>query len=153
MIRIITVCIASALFMASHVMSANAASMVKVEVVDDGIPKALTEKAGDPLKGKKIAINRKLGNCLACHQLTALKDEPYHGEVGPPLDGIGTRKNEAQLRLMVVNAKKVFEDTIMPAFYAMDSLHRVAKKFSGKTILSAQDVEDVVAFLKTLKEK
>ncbi len=132
---------------------AVAAGPTSVEIVDDGIPKALTAEAGSADRGREVAINRKLGNCLACHAVTKLSEQPYHGEIGPPLDGVATRWNEAQLRLIVVNSKKIFEGTIMPGFHTTEGLNRVADNFAGNTILSAQDVEDVVAFLMTLNEE
>lgn len=133
--------------------AAYAAGASNVEIVDGAIPKALTSEAGDAARGRDVVINRKLGNCLACHQVTALNDQPYHGEVAPPLDGVASRWSEAELRLIVVDARKVFEGTMMPGFHTTENLNRVLDKFEGKTILSAQDVEDVIAFLKTLNEE
>ena len=101
--------------------------------------------------GKKVFSNRKLGNCLACHQVTKLSAHPFHGEIGPSLDGVAERYEEPQLRLQVVNAKEINPDTIMPAFYRTEGLHRVLKNFQGKPVLTAEQVEDVVAYLKTLK--
>ena len=124
----------------------------KYDVVDGGIPASLTGVAGNPENGKAAMLNRKGGNCLSCHAISALSDQPFHGEVGPTLDGAADRWSEAQLRLIVANSKAVFEDTIMPAFYRTEGLHRVADKFADKTILSAQEVEDVVAYLLTVKE-
>ena len=132
---------------------AVAAGPTNVEIVDSTIPKALTDKPGDAERGREVVINRKLGNCLACHQVTVLKDQPYHGEVAPVLDGAATRWSEAELRMIVVDARKVFEGTMMPGFHTTQDLNRVLGKFEGKTILSAQDVEDVVAFLMTLNEE
>tara|TARA_R110002153_G_scaffold44108_3_gene124372 strand:- start:3861 stop:4313 length:453 start_codon:yes stop_codon:yes gene_type:complete len=131
--------------------TAGAAELAKYEVVEMAIPKSLTGKAGDPATGEKVLINRKLGNCLACHQVTALEAQPFHGLIGPTLDGVAERYNEGQLRLQVVNAKAINPDTIMPAFYRTEGLHRVLKKFDGKSILTAEQVEDVVAYLTTLK--
>tara|TARA_R110000787_G_scaffold63679_8_gene143742 strand:- start:70388 stop:70840 length:453 start_codon:yes stop_codon:yes gene_type:complete len=131
--------------------TAGAAELAKYEVVEMAIPKSLTGKAGDPATGEKVFINRKLGNCLACHQVTALEAQPFHGLIGPTLDGVAERYNEGQLRLQVVNAKAINPDTIMPAFYRTEGLHRVLKKFDGKSILTAEQVEDVVAYLTTLK--
>ncbi len=119
------------------------------DIVDGGIPASLTGVAGDVDSGRKTVINRKQGNCLACHAVSSLDNQPFHGEVGPSLDGIAGRYSEAELRLILVDSKKVFDDTIMPSFYRTDGYERVAKKFAGKTILSAQQVEDVLAFLKT----
>jgi sulfur-oxidizing protein SoxX len=136
-------------------VSANAASVAPddVKIVDGAIAKSLTGVAGDPAKGRDWFKGRKLGNCLACHVNSDLKDQPYHGEVAPPLDGVADRWSEAELRAIVVNPKEALsEDTVMPSFYRVSGFNRVAKKFAGKTILSAQQVEDVVAYLKTLKE-
>ncbi|WP_425403580.1 sulfur oxidation c-type cytochrome SoxX [Hwanghaeella sp.] len=133
--------------------AAFAAGPSNIEIVDGGIPKALTADGGSAERGREVVINRKLGNCLACHKITALSDQPYHGEVAPPLDGAATRWSEAELRMIVVDARKVFEGTMMPGFHTTEGLNRVLKKFEGKTILSAQDVEDVVAFLMTLNEE
>ncbi len=131
--------------------TAAADGLVKYEIVDNGISKSLTGKPGDAVKGEKTFMNRKLGNCLACHQVTALSSQPFHGEIGPSLDGVANRYNEAQLRMQVVNAKVINPDTIMPAFYRTDGFERVLKKFQGKPILNAEQVEDIIAYLKTLK--
>jgi len=131
--------------------TAVAGDLVKYEVVDYGISKSLTGKSGDAEKGQKWFVSRKLGNCLACHQVSSLASQPFHGEIGPSLDGVAERYTEAQLRMQVVNAKVINPDTIMPAFYRTDGLHLVLKKFAGKPILDAGQVEDVVAYLKTLK--
>jgi L-cysteine S-thiosulfotransferase len=116
------------------------------------IPAPLTATPGDPKEGEKAVIERHLGNCLSCHEITALKSEEFHGEVGPSLDGVAGRWDSAALRMIVVNPKKVFgDDTVMPAFYRVDGLYRVRPEFAGKPILTAQQVEDVVAYLATLK--
>jgi sulfur-oxidizing protein SoxX len=99
-----------------------------------------------------VVAGRRLGNCLSCHEIGALRAEEFHGDVGPSLDGVAGRWDVATLRMIVVNAKKAFgEETIMPAFYRIDGLNRVRPEFVGKPILTAQQVEDVVAFLATLK--
>lgn len=123
-----------------------------IKVVDDAIPMALTDQAGDAGNGQKLVVNRKQGNCLACHAISELASQPFHGDVGPTLDGVADRYNAGELRMLVVNAKLSNEDTIMPAFYRVEGLNRVNKKFKDKTILNAQQVEDVVAYLQTLKE-
>ena len=129
----------------------QAQELVKYEVKDgESIPKSLTGKPGDPKAGRKTAIATKLGNCLACHVMP-VPEQPFHGEVGPDLGGVGGRYNEAELRLRVVDSKVLNPDTIMPAFYKKDGLHRVMKNFKGKSILTAQQVEDIVAYLATLK--
>jgi len=124
-----------------------------VMIVDESeIPQALTDVAGDAVNGRVIAISRKKGNCLACHQMP-VEEQLFHGEVGPALWGVGNNYNAAELRLRVVNYKTLNEDVLMPSFYVnSDDMHRVIKKFKGKTILSAQEVEDVIAYLLTLTE-
>ncbi|GHB23173.1 sulfur oxidation c-type cytochrome SoxX [Pseudovibrio japonicus] len=124
-----------------------------VQFVEATVPVSLTGAAGDPAKGREWFANRKLGNCLACHANDDLSKEQFHGEIGPYLDGVGDTYTPAELRAIIVNSKEVFGDgTIMPAFYKSEGLNRVAKKFAGKTILSAEQVEDIVAYLVTLKE-
>ena len=125
--------------------------MKKYTIKDDAIAASLTGKAGNAAMGKKLSVNRKKGNCLACHAISDLKDQPFHGNVGPSLDGVAGRYSEGELRLRMVDSKKLNEDTIMPAFYRVDGLHRLRKQFKDKTVLSAQEVEDVVAYLLTLK--
>lgn len=131
--------------------AAAQAGTVSYDVVDGiSIPKSLTGQPGDAARGREVAIDRKLGNCLACHKLP-IPEQPFHGEVGPNLAGIGGVLSEGELRLRVVDPKVLNPDTMMPAFYRSSGLHRVMDKFEGKTILSAQDVEDVIAYLMTLK--
>lgn len=139
----------SALLLPLFSAATLAGEMVKYQVEGFGIQKSLTGKPGDPANGKKVAINRKLGNCLACHKMPV--DEPFQGNVGPSLMGVAGRYSEAQLRLRIVDPKVFNPMTIMPGFYKDDGLHRVMKKFQGKTMLTAQQVEDVVAYLTTLK--
>lgn len=124
-----------------------------VNIVDGALNAALTHEPGDPVRGKEVFTGRKLGNCLACHQVDVLMDEQqFHGETGTPLNGIGDVYTAAELRARVVNPKSSNPDTMMPAFYRTTGFNRNNKKFEGKTILSAQQVEDVVAYLLTLKE-
>ena len=105
------------------------------------------------LHDRKVFADRKLGNCLACHANSDQSDQPFHGEVGPELDGVADRWSEPELRGIVVNSKVLFGDgTIMPSFYRLKNGVRTMESFEGKTILSAELVEDVVAYLLTLKE-
>jgi len=125
----------------------------KVAIQDGELPQSLTGKKGNPASGREWFVGRTLGNCLACHANKETSDEQFHGEIGPPLDGVADRYDEAQLRAIVTNSKAVFGDqTLMPGFYRVSGMNRVADTFAGKTILSAQQVEDVVAYLMTLKE-
>ena len=129
---------------------AASAETVAYKIVDDGIPKSLTGKSGDAKAGRKVAYNRKTGNCLACHKLP-IPEQQFHGEVGPDLKGVASRYSEAEIRLRVVDSKKMNSDTIMPAFYRDSGFTRLQKKWVGKSILKAQEVEDLLAYLMTLK--
>jgi sulfur-oxidizing protein SoxX len=134
--------------------SARAAGVAPgdVKVADKMIKASLTGKSGDAMKGADVFKNKKLGNCLACHANKAMAKELFHGDVGPALDGVAGRWSPDQLRAIVVDAKTVFgPETVMPGFYSLKVGKSVAKKFEGKTILSAEQVEDVVAYLSTLK--
>ena len=119
----------------------------------------LTSKVGDSANGAIVIKSKSIGNCIACHALTELNDEPFHGEIGPSLDGVGDRWNEAEIRGIVSNAKMTFEGSIMPAYYKVDGFIRPGRSFTGKApdgpltpLLTAQQIEDVVAFLLTQKE-
>ena len=129
---------------------ASAADLKKYQINNDAIATSLTGKAGDPVNGKKLATNRKKGNCLACHSMP-IPEQAFHGNIGPDLKGISSRYSEGELRLRIVNPKVLNSETIMPAFYKADGFNRVMKKFAGKTIITAQEVEDIVAYLMTLK--
>lgn len=131
--------------------SANAGdSLVMYNVSGNAIPKSLTGKPGDPKKGRALAIARKKGNCLACHMMP-IPEQDDHGQIGPALYGVANRMSVPELRLRIVDPKVVNPNTAMPAFYRTEGLHRVRKQFRGKPILTAQEVEDVVAYLSTLK--
>jgi sulfur-oxidizing protein SoxX len=121
------------------------------EMVDFSIAEPLCGLQGDAERGRAIAADAHGGNCLACHVMP-IPEEPFHGTVGPPLDGVGGRYNAAQLRARVVDEQQFNPFSIMPGFYAdpRDN-NRVAGEFWGKTFLTAQQVEDVVAYLTTLK--
>ena len=127
--------------------------LVSYKIVDDmAINEPLTDKAGDAANGRKLAINRKKGNCLACHVMP-ISEQSFHGETAPSLYGVANRLSEGELRLQLVNSKVTNENTMMPSFYRVTGYNRILKKFDGKTILSAQEVEDIVAYLKTLTEE
>ncbi|APG46663.1 sulfur oxidation c-type cytochrome SoxX [Phaeobacter porticola] len=126
---------------------------------DGTVAISLSGVAGDAANGALLAGDKSKGNCVACHQLTALSDVPFHGEIGPTLDGAGSRWSEAELRGLVANAKMTFDGTMMPAFYKVDGFIRPGDAYTGNAgteplppILTAQEIEDVVAFLATLKE-
>jgi len=121
------------------------------KVKDFQVKEPLCGLKGDAKRGRKVVISRKKGNCLACHVMP-IPEQDFHGEIGPSLVGVGSRYPEGMLRLRVIDEKKINPMTLMPGFYFDPSaLHKVPKKFKGKTVLSAQEVEDVVTYLSTLK--
>jgi sulfur-oxidizing protein SoxX len=141
---------------AAFCVSAAVAEDVKpmeVSFSDGMVGTSLTGQPGDAANGRVVFANRKQGNCLACHVNADLSEESFHGEVGPAMDGVAGRWSEPELRAIVANSKKVFEGTIMPAFYIDSGYERPLDDFAGKSILTAQQVEDVVAYLMTLKEE
>src|SRR4029077_17703705 len=116
----------------------------------DEIPASLTGTSGDPERGRTIVINRQVGLCLLCHS-GPFPEERLQGSLAPGLGGVGTRLSAGQLRLRIVDARRGTPNPIMPPYYRNEDLSRVAPTYSGKPILSAEQVEDVVAFLTTLK--
>jgi len=128
-----------------------AAQQVTPQIVDDSIPRSLTGKPGDAARGRAIVANRSVGLCLLCHS-GPIAEERFQGDIAPSLAGAGSRWSEGQLRLRIVDGPRLNADTIMPAYYRTGGLQRVARNFEGKTILSAEQVEDVVAYLVTLKD-
>jgi sulfur-oxidizing protein SoxX len=105
--------------------------------------------AGDPVRGRAIIANRQVGLCLLCHT-GPIPEEPFQGNLAPDLRGAGRRWSAAQLRARIVDASQFNPDTIMPSYYKTEGLNRVAAGHQGKTILDAQQIEDVVAWLQTL---
>jgi sulfur-oxidizing protein SoxX len=120
-------------------------------IVGDAIPASLTGMRGDPERGRSIVVNRQVGLCLLCHS-GPFPQERFQGTLAPDLSGAGARSTAGQLRLRIVDASRLKPDTIMPPYYRVDSLERVAPTFQGKPILSAEQIEDVVAYLVTLRE-
>ena len=120
-------------------------------VVGDAIPASLTGAKGDAARGRAIVANRQVGLCLLCHS-GPFPEERLQGTMAPDLKGAGQRWSEGQLRLRIVDAGRLNPDTIMPPYYRIDGLTRVAPAFRGKPVLTAEQIEDVVAFLATLRE-
>jgi len=106
--------------------------------------------AGDPQRGRAIVANRQVGLCLLCHT-APIPEERFQGDLAPDLRGVGSRLSAAEIRARIVDPSKANPDTIMPAYYKTEGLSRVAPSFQGKTILSAEQIDDVVAYLVTLK--
>lgn len=120
-------------------------------VVGNAIEAPLTGARGDPARGKAIVTSRQTGLCLLCHS-APLPEEKFQGTIGPDLKGVGARNTEGQLRLRIVDPAAFDPASIMPAYYRLDGLERVAPAFRGRTVLTAQEIEDVVAFLMTLRD-
>jgi sulfur-oxidizing protein SoxX len=110
----------------------------------------LTGSPGDPARGRAIVADRQVGLCLLCHS-APIPEERFQGDLAPSLAGAGSRWSAAQLRLRIADSSKVNPQTIMPSYLKADGLERVAPSHRGKTVLSAQQIEDVVAYLATLK--
>jgi sulfur-oxidizing protein SoxX len=120
-------------------------------VAGDAIPASLTGAKGDPVRGRAIVVNRQVGLCLLCHS-GPFPEDRFQGTIGPDLKGTGARWSEGQLRLRMVDATRLNPDSIMPPYYRVDRLTRVAPAFLGKPVLSAEQIEDVVAYLTTLRD-
>ncbi|SNX29369.1 sulfur-oxidizing protein SoxX [Polynucleobacter meluiroseus] len=120
-------------------------------VVGDSIAESLSHSAGDPLRGRAIIVNRQQGLCLLCHN-GPFPEERFQGNLAPELGVSVGSLSAGQLRARLVDPKHFHPDTIMPSFYRTEGLTRVAAKFSGKPILSAQEIEDVIAFLLTMNQ-
>jgi L-cysteine S-thiosulfotransferase len=119
-------------------------------VMGDSIPASLTGSPGDPQRGRAIVINRQY-TCILCHS-GPFAEEKFQGDLAPSLAGAGSRWSEGQLRLRLVDASRLNPATIMPSYYRVEGLERVGAPWRGKPILSAEQIEDVVAYLVTLRE-
>jgi L-cysteine S-thiosulfotransferase len=121
-------------------------------IVNGAIPQPLTDQPGDAERGRRIVLDREGGDCIICHAMP-LPQRQFHGTIGPPLDGVGGRYSAGELRLRLVDPKVFNPDTVMPAYYRIEGLHRVHERYRGKAVLTAQQVEDVVAYLLTLQSE
>ncbi|NND18070.1 MAG: sulfur oxidation c-type cytochrome SoxX [Silicimonas sp.] len=153
-----TLVFGAAIICGAGVAFANEIGPTNVVFEDGAVSSSLSGAPGNPDEGR-IIMNKGSGNCIACHQVSALSDLPFHGEIGPPLDGVADRWSEAELRGIVSNAKVMFPDSMMPSFYKTEGFVRPGNAYTGKAaegeldpLLTAQQIEDVVAFLLTLKE-
>ena len=115
------------------------------------MPASLTGVKGDPARGRAIIVSRQLGLCLLCHS-GPFEEERFQGNLAPDLRGAGSRSSEAQLRQRIADSGRLNPGSIMPAYYRSEGLLRVAAAYQGKPVLSAQQVEDVVAFLASLRD-
>ena len=131
--------------------TAEESSLRPFVVVGDAIPEPLTGARGDPARGRTIVSHRQTGLCLLCHS-GPFPEERFQGTIAPDLAGSGGRSSEGQLRLRLVDSTRVNPATIMPSYYRNEGFSRVASAWRGKPVLTAEQIEDVVAFLVTLKD-
>jgi L-cysteine S-thiosulfotransferase len=120
-------------------------------VVGDAIPAPLKGTKGDAARGREIVSNRQVGLCLLCHS-GPFPEERFQGTIAPDLRGAGARLSEGQIRLRIVDPARLNPETIMPAYYRTEGLTRVAPAYRGKPVLTAGQIEDIVAFLATLRD-
>lgn len=132
-------------------MAQMPAASVAYEIVGDAIPRSLTGRPGDPARGRAIVADRTRGLCLLCHS-GPFPDQPFQGNLSPDLAGAGSRSSVGQLRLRIVDGRRLNPATIMPSYYRVDGLSRVGANWQGRTLLEAGEIEDVVAFLSTLRD-
>lgn len=131
-------------------MSAAEPVLVAYTIANGRIETPLTAERGDPARGKAAVLSRDGGNCFLCHSVPEPGDTPL-GNIGPPLAGVGKRLSAADLRLRMVDSTRINPASVMPAYYRVEGLQRVAAAYAGKPLLSAQQIEDVIAYLLTLK--
>jgi sulfur-oxidizing protein SoxX len=125
--------------------------LVPTTVVGDAIPESLTGAPGDAARGRAIVVDRTRGLCLLCHA-GPFSEERFQGNLAPDLTGVGGRLSPGQLRLRLVDGRALNPETIMPSYYSLAGLARVGRAWQGRPILSAAEIEDVVAFLATLRQ-
>jgi sulfur-oxidizing protein SoxX len=129
---------------------AGAQALRPYAVVGDAIPDSLTNARGDAARGRALVIDRS-STCILCHN-GPFAEVKFQGDLAPSLAGSGSRWSEGQLRLRLVDASRLNAATIMPSYYRVDGLNRVGPAWRGKPILSAEQIEDIVAYLTTLRE-
>ncbi len=147
---VVSLAIGAAIVVTNPVL-AEEAPLRAFGVVGDAIPASLTGTAGDASRGRAIVANRQVGLCLLCHT-GPFPEERFQGSLAPDLHGAGSRWSAAQLRLRLVDSSRLKPDTIMPSYYRIDHLTRVGRAWQGKPVLTAQEIEDVVSFLTTLRD-
>ena len=129
---------------------ASAQGLAPYKVVGDGIPAPLTGALGDATRGRALVLDR-ASTCILCHS-GPFPEVRFQGDLAPSLAGAGSRWSESQLRLRLVDAARFNPETIMPSYYRLDGLSRVGKNWQDKTILTAVQIEDIVAYLATLRD-
>lgn len=139
----------TATLLAAALASPAAAQVADYRVIDGAIPEPLTDAPGDPTRGAAIFADREGARCLLCHVVDSL-EAPFQGDLGPDLSGYGDYMDGGVTRLRLVDATRLNPDTIMPAYHRVEGLREVQARFRGRPVLTAQDIEDVIAYLNTL---
>lgn len=148
----------AAIFAATTALSAAEIAPGDIVFEDGAVAASITGVAGDPANGRMIVASKKHGNCIACHTNDEMPEVTFQGEIAPNLAGVADRYSEAEIRGILINADITFEDSFMPSFYRVDGYIRPGKRYTGKAaddtfapLLAAQEIEDVLAYLLTLK--
>ena len=147
-IQILGVCLAAVA--AALPCAASEAALRTYAIVGDAIPQSLTGEPGDVTRGRALVVDR-ANTCILCHN-GPFPEEKFQGDLAPGFGGTGSRWSEGQLRLRLVDASRLNPATIMPSYYRVDGLDRVGPAWRGKPILSAEQIEDMVAYLVTLRD-
>lgn len=126
-----------------------APAVAAFRVIDDAIPQSLTATPGDAVRGRTVALDRARGNCVTCHEMPV--DAAFQGNLGPPLAGVAERYQPGELRLRLVDSKRINPESNMPSYHRVEGLVGVGARYRARPILTAQEVEDVLAYLLTLR--
>jgi len=140
----------SAVILQAIASAASAQGLRPYTVVGDAVPDSLTGAKGDATRGRALIVER-TSTCILCHN-GPFPEQRFQGDLAPNLSGSGSRWSEGQLRLRLVDASRLNATTIMPSYYRVDGLNRVGRSWLGKPILSAEQIEDIVAYLVTLRD-
>ena len=139
------------IFICLYSINLSASPEIEYKIQGDSIINSLNGLTGDPYNGRELVRDQNKGNCLACHHLP-IPEEGFHGTIGPSLSTISLKFNEAQIRLRVTDMKQINPNSIMPGYFrAPEKMTRISPLYENSTILTAQDVEDIVSYLMTLK--
>lgn len=136
---------------AEAMLFALGAGALALPVAAQDLPAPLTDRPGDVAAGRAIVTDQTRGLCVLCHS-GPFDEVPFMGTLGPDLSGVGARMTEAELRQRMIDSRAINPDTIMPPYYSTEGLDRVGPEWDGESILAAQEIEDVVAFLASLDE-
>lgn len=142
---------AAALLLGTVPGAAAAEGLLPYVVAGDAVPEPLGGLTGDPERGRAVVLDRRRGNCLICHAVP-VPIEPFQGSLGPPLAGVGGRLSAGQIRLRLIDQSRLNPDTVMPPYYRTEGLIDVAPEHRGRPALDAQEIEDVTAWLATLRD-